>query len=81
MAISFQKLIIGADGATSKIRELANIGCQTQDYNQQGLVATIQAENGNANTVWQRYADWPVGIIAYPARSFFNCMVNLASPC
>lgn len=48
-------LLVGADGACSRLRELAGIALQGRDYDQHGIVATVQAEHGNAATAWQRF--------------------------
>ncbi|EFO98890.1 CRE-COQ-6 protein [Caenorhabditis remanei] len=37
-------LLIGADGANSKVRRAANVGYTTFDYNQHGLVGTVDIE-------------------------------------
>ncbi|GLP95515.1 FAD-dependent monooxygenase [Paraferrimonas sedimenticola] len=38
------KLVVGADGARSKVRQLANIGIKFQDYGHNALVASIKTE-------------------------------------
>lgn len=48
-------LLIAADGALSRTRELAGIQCAQWDYQQQGLVATVRTELPHANTAWQRF--------------------------
>jgi 2-octaprenylphenol hydroxylase len=48
-------LLVGADGARSRLRELAGIALQGRDYDQHGVVATVQAEEGNGATAWQRF--------------------------
>ncbi len=50
-------LLIAADGALSRTRELAGIACKLWDYQQQGLVATVRTEKPHANTAWQRFLD------------------------
>ena len=49
------QLLVGADGARSRLRELAGIAMQGHDYDQHGVVATVQAERGNGATAWQRF--------------------------
>lgn len=49
------KIVIGADGARSKVRELAGIECKVHDYQQKGLVAFIKTELTHQNTAWQRF--------------------------
>lgn len=48
-------LLVGADGARSRLRELAGIALHGHDYDQHALVATVRAEHGNAATAWQRF--------------------------
>lgn len=56
-------LIIGADGARSQLRELADIEVNRQDYGQQGLVAVVSTEKSNQETAWQRFM--PSGPLAF----------------
>lgn len=49
------QLLIGADGALSKVRELAHIGLKTQDYEQCALVGCVKTELSHQDTCWQRY--------------------------
>jgi len=49
------QLLVAADGARSRLRELAGIGQHGRDYDQQAVVATVVAEYGNAATAWQRF--------------------------
>lgn len=49
------KLVIGADGANSKIRELANISLIQKEYGHHALVATVQTELPHQMTARQRF--------------------------
>ena len=49
------KLLIGADGARSKVRELAGIDYSEHDYEQQAIVCNIQCEKSFEDTTWQRF--------------------------
>jgi len=49
------ELLVGADGARSRLRELAGIALEGRDYDQHGVVATVRAEHGNGATAWQRF--------------------------
>lgn len=51
------KLIIAADGANSKIRQLANFSTREWDYNHQALATTIRTELPHGNTALQRFMD------------------------
>jgi len=48
-------LIVGADGATSRVREAAGISVQAQAYGQKAIVATVRGEHAHAHTAWQRF--------------------------
>ncbi len=48
-------LIIGADGARSRVRELAKISVNRNDYGQSGLVTVVETEMPHQNTAWQRF--------------------------
>lgn len=56
-------LVIGADGASSKIRVLAGIGTYGHDYHQSALVAHVITEKAHAETAFQRFL--PGGPLAF----------------
>lgn len=49
------KLVVGADGAFSKVRQLSGIGLETHDYEQCAVVGCVETELGHQDTCWQRY--------------------------
>jgi 2-octaprenylphenol hydroxylase len=49
------RLIVGADGANSQIRQLASIGLDTHDYEQCAVVGCVKTELSHEDTCWQRY--------------------------
>lgn len=49
------RLLIGADGAFSKVRELAGFKLKAQAYEQSGIVATIRTEKPNGAIARQRF--------------------------
>lgn len=57
------KLLVGADGAQSQVRELAGIQIDTVDYGQKGLVAVVHTEFPHQSTAWQRFM--PSGPLAF----------------
>jgi len=57
------KLIVGADGAHSWIREQAGITVNTTHYNQTAVVATVKTERSHQATAWQRFL--PTGPLAF----------------
>ncbi|MBS0193006.1 MAG: FAD-dependent oxidoreductase [Proteobacteria bacterium] len=57
------RLVVAADGAESKLREMAGIEVHRHDYHQRGLVAFVQTDAPHAQTAWQRFL--PCGPIAF----------------
>ncbi len=49
------KLLVGADGSRSIIRNLAGISFQEKSYQQMGLVALVETEQPHQQTAWQRF--------------------------
>jgi 2-octaprenylphenol hydroxylase len=49
------RLVIGADGAQSRVRELAGLGSSRADYGQTALVAMVTTARPHAHTAWQRF--------------------------
>ena len=49
------RLLVGADGAGSRVRRLAGIETVGWDYDQHGLVCTVETELPHAGTAWQRF--------------------------
>ncbi len=55
--------IIGADGADSRVRAQAGIGCERHAYGQNAIVATVECEAAHDNSCLQRFSD--EGITAF----------------
>ncbi len=51
------KLLVGADGTQSKIRELSGIGMTQSDYHQTAVIANISTEKPHNNEAFERFAD------------------------
>lgn len=51
------RLLVGADGAGSKVRELLGIQQDHWEYGQKGLVAVVQTSEPNRGVAWQRFLD------------------------
>ncbi len=48
-------VLIGADGARSRVRAAANIRATIDDYNQRALVTHLATERANRGIAWQRF--------------------------
>ncbi|MCC6303369.1 MAG: UbiH/UbiF/VisC/COQ6 family ubiquinone biosynthesis hydroxylase [Gammaproteobacteria bacterium] len=57
------RLVVGADGAASRVRQLAGIGVRGWGYDQHALVATVATERPHEETAWQRFL--PTGPLAF----------------
>ena len=49
------KLLVGADGANSRVRELAGIGIHAWQYQQSCMLITIACENDPGDSTWQHF--------------------------
>ena len=56
-------LLVGADGARSRVRELAGIEVTEGDYHQEGVVAEVHTAEPHRETAWQRFL--PDGPLAF----------------
>ena len=72
------RLLIGADGARSRVRELAGIGVEAHDYRQQGLVAYVATEQAHEDTAWQRFL--PTGPLAFLPCGDGRCSIVWTLP-
>jgi len=58
------RLVVGADGTDSAVREIAAIPVSAARYGQRALVANVSTERPHAETAWQRFtADGPVAFL------------------
>tara|TARA_B100001057_G_scaffold154596_1_gene154756 strand:- start:6138 stop:7553 length:1416 start_codon:yes stop_codon:yes gene_type:complete len=57
------KLLVAADGANSKIRQLASFATREWDYGHDAIVTTVQTEKAHQATAWQRFM--PTGPLAF----------------
>ena len=56
------ELLVGADGANSKVRQFSGIDTVGYKYNQKGLVCTVSLNANENNSAWQRFL--PTGPVA-----------------
>lgn len=66
------KLVIGADGANSQVRQMAGIGVHAWQYPQSCMLITVECENEPGDSTWQQFT--PNG-----PRAFLPLFDNWAS--
>lgn len=49
------RLLVGADGARSSVRELIGLTAETASYRQTAIVANVRTELAHERTAWQRF--------------------------
>ncbi len=57
------RLLVGADGANSKVREVVSIQRSQKSYQQQGLVCNVATSEKHQHTAWQCFM--PTGPLAF----------------
>ena len=57
------RLVVAADGAASRLRELAGVAVGGHAYDQRGVVAFVDTERPHQMTCWQRFL--PTGPLAF----------------
>lgn len=71
-------LVVGADGAHSKVRELAGIALDYQSYGHTAIVATVRCEKSHQQTAWQCFL--PDGVLAFlPLPDLHTCSIVWSS--
>jgi 2-octaprenylphenol hydroxylase len=67
-------LVVAADGAMSKIRQLASIPMWEWDYGHHAIVTTIRTEKPHQDTAWQRFTeDGPLAFL--PLDDPYTCSI------
>lgn len=68
------RLLIGADGAHSRVRELAGIQASQENYGQKAVVAVVRCREPHRHTAYQRFLD--SGPLAFlPLSGNYNSIV------
>jgi 2-polyprenylphenol 6-hydroxylase len=49
------RLVVGADGAQSSVRQAVGLTADASDYRQTAIVATVATERSHEKTAWQRF--------------------------
>ncbi|WP_198360695.1 FAD-dependent monooxygenase [Thalassotalea crassostreae] len=64
------KLLIGADGANSKVRQLANIGTTGWDYKQSAMLINVETQLPQQDITWQQFINGaPVAFLPMPGNN------------
>ena len=73
------RLAVGADGARSRVRELAGIEAKSGDYGQRAVVSIVDCKQGHRDTAWQRFlATGPLAVL--PLSASHACIVWSTNP-
>lgn len=57
------RLVVAADGPQSRLRQWAGLPTREWDYDQQGIVCTVETAQSHRFTAWQRFS--PTGPLAF----------------
>ena len=61
------RMLVGADGALSNVRDAAGLGVDAYDYEQQALVATVEISGGPLDITWQAFTSTgPLALLPLP---------------
>jgi 2-octaprenyl-3-methyl-6-methoxy-1,4-benzoquinol hydroxylase len=64
------KLVIGADGAKSKVREMSSIGVTGWDYQQSAMLINVETSLNQQDITWQQFSSTgPVAFLPLPGES------------
>ncbi len=66
-------LLVGADGANSKVRDAAGIDISKAAYEQKGVVSVVRSTRHHADTAWQRFL--PTGPLAFLPLTDGRCSI------
>jgi 2-octaprenyl-3-methyl-6-methoxy-1,4-benzoquinol hydroxylase len=72
------RLLLGTDGAASRVRDLAGLESTRHDYGQRGLVAYVGTERPHEDTAWQRFL--PTGPLAFLPCADGRCSIVWTLP-
>jgi 2-octaprenylphenol hydroxylase len=73
------RLLVGADGARSAVRERAGIETKGWGYDQHALMAIVKTQRPHLHTCWQRFLS--TGPLAFlPLHDHYSCVVWSTTP-
>ncbi|MEE4329452.1 MAG: FAD-dependent monooxygenase [Wenzhouxiangella sp.] len=62
------RLLVGADGNRSRVRELAGLHCQVHDYGQSAMIFNCRPDHAPPATAWERFTErGPLALLPQPA--------------
>jgi len=67
------RLLVGADGANSAVRQAVDIDLDIAEYDQKGIVAVVTPDKYHQHTAWQRFL--PTGPLAFLPLSNGQCSI------
>ncbi len=63
------RLVVGADGTHSRVRDMAGIECTIEDYKQRAVVGTVTTAEPHADTAWQCFLpNGPLAFLPLPGQ-------------
>jgi len=72
------KLVIGADGAQSKVRQMSGIGLTGWDYQQSAMLINVETKIGQQDITWQKFSPTgPVAFLPLPGKSSLGGYASL----
>jgi 2-octaprenylphenol hydroxylase len=70
------QLLVGADGALSRIKQWGEFASCEWDYHHQALVATVELEQSHQATAWQRFRpEGPLALLPLAAGNDKTCSI------
>lgn len=70
------QLLVGADGALSRIKQWGEFANTEWDYHHQAIVSTIEVEKSHHNTAWQRFRQQgPLALLPLAAENNRTCSI------
>lgn len=69
-------LLVGADGALSRIKQWGEFASREWDYQHQAIVATVELEQPHQATAWQRFRqEGPLALLPLAANNDKTCSI------
>jgi 2-octaprenyl-3-methyl-6-methoxy-1,4-benzoquinol hydroxylase len=72
------KLVVGADGPQSKVRQMASIGMTGWDYQQSAMLINVETSNSQQDITWQQFfPSGPIAFLPLPGKSTLGGFASL----